>query len=63
MGRIVQRVGDICFEVCKNTLDDCISVPEGKICQEILELYNKKELLLNLRVPLRLLHFQFMKKT
>lgn len=41
-GAAVQRVGDICFEVCKNTLDDCISVPEGKICQEILELYNKE---------------------
>lgn len=41
-GAAVQRVGDICYEVCKDLLDDCISVPEGKICQEILELYNKE---------------------
>lgn len=41
-GAAVQRVGDICFVVCKNELDDCISIPEGKICQEILALYNKE---------------------
>lgn len=41
-GAAVQRVGDICFEVCKTLLDDCISVPEGQICQEILSLYNKE---------------------
>ena len=36
------NVWEIFVLVCKNTLDDCISVPEGKICQEILELYNKE---------------------
>lgn len=41
-GAAVQRVGDICFDVCQAHLDDCISVPEGKICQEILSLYNKE---------------------
>lgn len=41
-GAAVQRVGDICFEVCQTHLDDCISVPEGQICQEILALYNKE---------------------
>ena len=41
-GAAVQRVGDICFNVCKNELDDCLSIPEGKICQEILALYNKE---------------------
>ena len=39
-GAAVQRVGDLCFEVCKIHLDDCISVDEGRICQEILALYN-----------------------
>ena len=41
-GAAVQRVGDICFEVAKKHLDDCIAVPEGRICQEILALYNKE---------------------
>ena len=41
-GAAVQRVGDICFDVCQTHLDDCISVPEGQICQEILTLYNKE---------------------
>lgn len=40
-GAAVKRVGDLNFEICKNTLDDMITVPEGKICQTILELYNK----------------------
>ncbi len=39
-GAAVQRVGDLCFEVCINQIDDCISVDEGRICQEILDLYN-----------------------
>ena len=41
-GAAVQRVGDLCFEISQTHLDDCISVPEGKICQEILSLYNKE---------------------
>ena len=41
-GAAVQRVGDLCFALCQTHLDDCISVPEGKICQEILSLYNKE---------------------
>jgi len=39
-GAAVQRVGDLCFDVCINQIDDCISVDEGRICQEILDLYN-----------------------
>ena len=39
-GAAVQRVGDLCFKVCINQIDDCISVDEGRICQEILDLYN-----------------------
>lgn len=40
-GAAVKRVGDLTFEVCKQNLDDMITVPEGKICETILELYNK----------------------
>lgn len=40
-GAAVQRVGDLTFDICKDNLDDMITVPEGKVCQTILELYTK----------------------
>jgi threonine dehydratase len=39
-GAAVQKVGEITYEVCKKVVDDIITVPEGKICTKILELYN-----------------------
>ncbi len=43
-GAAVQRVGDLCFSICTDLIDDCITVEEGQICQEILDLYNKEGL-------------------
>ena len=40
-GAAVQQVGRHTFEICQNLLDDVISVPDGLICQTILNLYNK----------------------
>jgi len=40
-GAAVQKVGDKTFEICKQYLHDMITVPEGKVCQVILDLYNK----------------------
>ncbi|WP_136481621.1 threonine ammonia-lyase IlvA [Cognatitamlana onchidii] len=40
-GAAVKRVGDLNFTICKAYLDDMLLVPEGKVCQTILELYNK----------------------
>lgn len=40
-GAAVQRVGDITFGVCQQVIDDMITVPEGKVCTTILELYNQ----------------------
>ncbi len=40
-GAAVQRVGDLNFEICKQNLEAMVTVPEGKVCQTILELYNK----------------------
>ena len=40
-GAAVKRVGDLTFEICKEHLDLVITVPEGKVCQTILDLYNK----------------------
>lgn len=41
-GAAVKRVGDLNFEICKRYLNDMITVKEGKICQTILDLYNKE---------------------
>ncbi|NND61700.1 MAG: threonine ammonia-lyase IlvA [Flavobacteriaceae bacterium] len=41
-GAAVKKVGDLNFTICKELLDEVISVPEGKICQTILDLYNKE---------------------
>ncbi|PKB00455.1 L-threonine ammonia-lyase [Flavobacteriaceae bacterium MAR_2009_75] len=40
-GAAVQKVGDLTFEICKNGLADMLTVPEGKVCQVILDLYNR----------------------
>ncbi|PKD16675.1 threonine dehydratase [Salegentibacter salinarum] len=40
-GAAVQKVGSRNFEICKQNLDKMITVPEGKICQSILDLYNQ----------------------
>lgn len=40
-GASVQQVGNLTFDICKQYLDAMITVPEGKVCQTILDLYNK----------------------
>ena len=40
-GAAVKRVGDLNFAICQQNLHDVITVPEGKVCQTILDLYNK----------------------
>lgn len=40
-GAAVQKVGSRNFKICKENLDAMITIPEGKICQTILDLYNK----------------------
>ncbi len=40
-GAAVKRVGDITYNICKDVLDDMLTVPEGKACTSILTLYNE----------------------
>jgi threonine dehydratase len=40
-GAAVKRVGDFNFSICRELLDDVVTVPEGKVCQTLLDLYNK----------------------
>lgn len=45
-GAAVKKVGDLTFEICRKALSDCISVDEGKVCDVILQLYNKDAIVL-----------------
>ena len=40
-GAAVKRVGDKNFEICKMHHVEIVTVPEGKVCQTILDLYNQ----------------------
>lgn len=40
-GAAVKRVGELNYPICKKNLHAMITVPEGKVCQTILDLYNK----------------------
>jgi threonine dehydratase len=40
-GAAVQKVGQLNYEISSQLLDSVKSIPEGKICTTILELYNK----------------------
>ncbi|MFD2614334.1 threonine ammonia-lyase IlvA [Paenibacillus gansuensis] len=39
-GAAVKRVGQLTFELCSRLLDDIVTVPNGKVCSTIIELYN-----------------------
>ena len=40
-GASVQKVGELNFALCRTQLDQMTTVPEGKVCQTILDLYNQ----------------------
>lgn len=40
-GAAVQQVGELTFKICKENLDQIVTAAEGKVCQTILDLYNK----------------------
>ncbi|MFD0763901.1 threonine ammonia-lyase IlvA [Mucilaginibacter lutimaris] len=40
-GAAVKRVGEKTFDICREMLDDMLTVPEGKVCTTILKLYNE----------------------
>ncbi|MCA6364903.1 MAG: threonine ammonia-lyase IlvA [Bacteroidetes bacterium] len=44
-GAAVKRVGDKTFEICKTHLYDIVTVPEGKVCSTILQLYNEEAII------------------
>jgi len=40
-GAALKQVGDLNFEICNELLEKVITVDEGKVCQTILDLYNR----------------------
>ena len=40
-GASVKKVGNLTYELVKNSLADMLLVPEGKVCSTILQLYNE----------------------
>ncbi len=40
-GAAVRKVGNYTYDICRQVLDDIITVPEGAVCSTILEMYNK----------------------
>ena len=41
-GAAVKQVGNLNFNICKETLDDIILIDEGHVCSKILEMYNQQ---------------------
>lgn len=39
-GAAVRRVGTLTYEICRDVLDQVVTVPEGRLCTMILRLYN-----------------------
>ena len=40
-GAAVKKAGKLTYDICKEVLDDIITVPEGAVCTSIINLYNK----------------------
>ena len=40
-GAAVKKAGQKTYEICKEVLDDIITIPEGAVCTSIIQLYNK----------------------
>lgn len=45
-GAAVKRVGDLTFNICKETLDEVALVDEGNICTSLIKMYNENGIVL-----------------
>ena len=39
-GAAVKKVGELSFEICRQVIDKMVTIPEGRVCTKILDLYN-----------------------
>ena len=48
MERPFSKWGSLSFQVCREVLDDVVTVPEGRVCSTILRLYNENGIIVEL---------------
>lgn len=41
-GAAVKKVGSLTFSICKKNIDSIVTVPEGKVCSTMIELYQEE---------------------
>jgi threonine dehydratase len=61
-GAAVKSVGDLTFEICRENLDQVITVPEGKVCTTILQLYNEEAMVVEPAGALSIAALDFFKE-
>ncbi|GAA3325584.1 hypothetical protein GCM10020331_058070 [Ectobacillus funiculus] len=42
-GAAVKQVGHLTYEICKEVLDDIVTVPEGKVCTTLFGIVQQKK--------------------
>ena len=45
-GAAVKKVGEISFKICQQVIDRMLTVPEGRVCTKILDLYNQNAIVM-----------------
>lgn len=61
-GAAVQQVGELTHKICIENLDRMLSIPEGKVCQTILEMYNKEAIVVEPAGALTVSALDFLKE-
>ncbi|MDO6675034.1 threonine ammonia-lyase IlvA [Tenacibaculum sp. 1_MG-2023] len=61
-GAAVQQVGELTYKICQENLSDMLTAPEGKVCQTILEMYNKEAIVVEPAGALTLSALDFYKE-
>lgn len=58
-GAAVKKAGKLTYEICREVLDDIITVPEGAVCTTIIQLYNKSAIVVEPAGALAISALQF----
>ena len=61
-GAAVKKAGKLTYEICKDVLDDIVTVPEGAVCTSIIKLYNKSAIVVEPAGALSIAALKFYKE-
>ena len=61
-GAAVKKAGKLTYEICKDVLDDIVTVPEGAVCTSIINLYNKSAIVVEPAGALSIAALKFYKE-